>query len=246
MEFPASAPPSLLQSYLIGKSVRRALVDKRNGEYDFAVHVPHIVPHGTRDKGNFLWCNITERTLPRDADVVRKHVGGRRFLAGMKKVEEREVEKERIRASRKVKDEKRRAWNEQNGRDGKGKKVREKKEVDEDEVMASAMEVEGEEEEDEDAFWTRGKVGPGRRRQKGEEEGAKEGEGEDEDDEWAELPGKADDSGPVKKEEGAEKAKAKGKKKGQDVGGKRKRGKDGKVVKKARRPSARVRQSATA
>lgn len=186
MEFPPSATSVLLQSYLHGKAVRRTLVQQRNAAYDFDAHLPHIAPHAQRNKAHFLWCRLTDRTLPRDCDVVRAHVEGRRFKAAVKKVEEKEKEMERIREGRLVKEGKRKAWNLANGKDGKGRPLKGKiavgkaakggeegMEVDAsdaemgsgDEAMdddsgagdEGAEEVDAEEEsEDEDAFWTRG------------------------------------------------------------------------------------------
>lgn len=187
MEFPPSATSELLQNYLSGKAMRRAAVAKRNQEYDFSAHAPFVVPHKVRDKGKFMWCVLTERTLPRDGDVLKAHVSGRRFKAALRKVQAAEAEEERIKARRIEKTARRKAWDaaERKGKRGgdggkegadAGEGVNGGGDVD-DEAMDSAKDVSADgsdddaaaedggeavggdgEEAEEDAFWTRGRA----------------------------------------------------------------------------------------
>lgn len=238
MEFPASATPELLQNYLSGKALRRAALTARNTAYDFAAHEPYVVPHSVRDKGKFMWCRLTERTLPRDCDVVRKHVEGRRFQAALKKAEERKAEEERIRKKRAEKAEKRKAWNEahKGGKGGEDEGERNDAEMkgddgqgeesdDGDAEMASAGSGDDGEDEDEDevegkdgeVFWTRGRDSKAEARAKGaakaKRRAAAAGTGSDEDsddDEWGPLPTKAAANGGATTAKGKKKAAANG------------------------------------
>ncbi|CAN8063080.1 unnamed protein product [Agarophyton chilense] len=90
MEFPAHADTKTLKVYARGRAYRRALVKKMNEGYDFEQHLPYIVPHKYRDKKHFLYCTLTNKTLPRQKDVVLNHTNGRRF-----KRRYEEAEKER-------------------------------------------------------------------------------------------------------------------------------------------------------
>ena len=96
MEFPECVSRALLDVYLKGRSLRRARVALANKDFDFEGLRPHIVPSKTKGEKHFLFCHLTRSTLPRDANVVKKHVSGRRFQRRKQESEERFKERQRI------------------------------------------------------------------------------------------------------------------------------------------------------
>lgn len=110
MDFPASVSGEVLESYFNGRSMRRARVAARNENYDFDAHRPNVMPHKHRDENKFLYCHLTGTTLPRDAEVVKGHVTGKRYLRRLAEAEVREVERQRIIAKRAERAEKAKAW----------------------------------------------------------------------------------------------------------------------------------------
>lgn len=189
MEFPRSASADLLERYLAGKALRRACVEKRNQEFDFTAYDKWIVPHRAKGENKFLWCRLTDRTLPKDASVVLGHTQGRRFKAALKKAEAAEAERERIRLKRLEKASKRKAAEAANRKEGatngaegsaaseddsdggssamSDENVVRPGSVPDDGVGEDAEDSAGnsdaphlEKEDDEDVFWTRGPAGP--------------------------------------------------------------------------------------
>jgi hypothetical protein len=98
MEFPASADRETLERYLNGRAMKRARIQKANGEYDFDALLPNIVPHKKRNPAAFLFCQLTSKTLPRDAAVVVRHVEGRRYRAAVERLEYLAQERNRAQA----------------------------------------------------------------------------------------------------------------------------------------------------
>lgn len=86
-EFPPNTPKAVLEAYAAGRAYRRALAARENESYDFSQHEPHIVPHKHRNDNHFLYCTLTNVTLPKRKQVVENHVGGKRFLRQLKELE---------------------------------------------------------------------------------------------------------------------------------------------------------------
>lgn len=106
MEFAAATPRSVLEAYAGGRAYKRALELRASESYNFAQHEPYIVPHKHRDEKHFLFCKLTNSTLPRRKDIVIGHVNGKRFRRRLKEAGEKRAELERIEAKRKEKREK--------------------------------------------------------------------------------------------------------------------------------------------
>lgn len=103
MEFPTTATLETLKSHFNGRAMRRARVQRSNEQYDFTKHLPHIVPHKFMNPDKFLFCYLTGKTLPKNAQVVEKHVKGKRFGLRLKESLERKKELERVKEKRKAK-----------------------------------------------------------------------------------------------------------------------------------------------
>lgn len=110
MEFPTTATTATLTAYANGKAYRRAKVRKANETYDFAQHLPNIVPHPDRNENFFLLCKLTSTTLPRDATKIEGHVRGRKFQRRLKEEQRKQAERERLAQARKAKQEKAKAF----------------------------------------------------------------------------------------------------------------------------------------
>lgn len=130
MEFPASVTTATLEGYVKG-SFRRTIDKKKNDEYDFSAHEPHIVPHAARDARHFLFCKLTKKTLPRNCDDIDRHVKGRRFQFHVKEAEE----KAQIRQEQQRKSRERRAKYAATPKDGAPKDGAHQGKKDEDKVM---------------------------------------------------------------------------------------------------------------
>jgi Surfeit locus protein 2 (SURF2) len=98
MEFPASADRETLERYLNGRAMKRARIQKANGEYEFDALLPNIVPHKKRNPAAFLFCQLTSKTLPRDAAVVDRHIKGRRYRTAVERLEYLAQERNRAQA----------------------------------------------------------------------------------------------------------------------------------------------------
>lgn len=103
MEFAPNTKRELLEVYARGRAYRRALWTRENEDYDFAQHEPYIVPHTVRDENHFLFCRLTNSTLPRRKECVEKHIAGRRFRRRFKEAENARAEREGLRARRREK-----------------------------------------------------------------------------------------------------------------------------------------------
>lgn len=100
MEFPSTATNATLVAYATGRAYRRALWARENEAYDFTQHEPWIVGHKHRDEKHFLYCTLTNKTLPRRKDCVEGHVNGKKFKRRQKEVveaKERKKEQEQRR-----------------------------------------------------------------------------------------------------------------------------------------------------
>lgn len=106
MEFGATTPRSVLEAYAGGRAYKRALELRTSEDYNFAQHKPFIVPHKHRDEKHFLYCKLTNSTLPRRKDTIIGHVNGKRFQRRLKEAEENRAELARIEEKRKEKREK--------------------------------------------------------------------------------------------------------------------------------------------
>lgn len=93
MEFPANAKYQVLEAYAGGRAYRRAIWALENKSYDFAQHEPYIVPHKYRKGDHFLFCKLTNSTIPRRKDSVEKHVAGKKFRKRLKAVENAQRER---------------------------------------------------------------------------------------------------------------------------------------------------------
>jgi hypothetical protein len=101
MEFPAAAADTTLVSqYLAGPALRRAKIQRENLSFDFDALRPNIVPHKAKNPASFLWCRLTEKTLPRNVTVVRNHISGRKYVAALARQKVAEDERVRISARR--------------------------------------------------------------------------------------------------------------------------------------------------
>jgi Surfeit locus protein 2 (SURF2) len=97
MEFPASAADTtMLAQYLAGPAMRRAKLQKENDAFDFDALLPNIIPHKTKKPKDFLWCSLTEKTLPRSATVVQNHINGRKYTASLARRKAAEDERARL------------------------------------------------------------------------------------------------------------------------------------------------------
>lgn len=134
MDFPATVTNEVIQAYVNGKAYRRACARKKNQDYDFTQHLPYIVPHKHKDEKHFLYCTLTNVTLPRDFKVVETHVNAKKFK---RMLEEARLAKEQKKTSadkrKKRKQEKSADGNNENMKDVEEGKDAEEKEDDGDE-----------------------------------------------------------------------------------------------------------------
>lgn len=101
MEFPPDANTTTLNAYAGGRAYRRAIAKAVNDAYDFSVHLPYIVPHKFRNERHFLFCTLTQKTIPRSKETVLNHVEGKRFKRRLAEAEKAKSERERIAQRRK-------------------------------------------------------------------------------------------------------------------------------------------------
>lgn len=106
MEFPTTASLETLKAHYNGRAMKRARVQRANEQYDLTQHLPHIVPHKFMNAEKFLFCYLTNKTLPRNSAVVKRHVNGKRFKLRLKESMERKAELDRVKEKRKAKAEK--------------------------------------------------------------------------------------------------------------------------------------------
>ncbi len=106
MEFPTTVSVEVLNAHFSGRAMRRARVERANEQYNFAEHLPHIVPHKFMNKEKFLFCYLTSSTLPRNAEIVERHVNGKKYKRKLKESLEKKAELDRIKERRKAKAEK--------------------------------------------------------------------------------------------------------------------------------------------
>lgn len=77
MEFSPTTPHALLQAHANGRAMKRA----KNQDHDYSVYLPHVVPHKAKDSSFFLYCKLTNTTIPKIPGKVQNHVNGKRFRA---------------------------------------------------------------------------------------------------------------------------------------------------------------------
>lgn len=173
MEFPANVRTSVLQTYVHGRAFRRALEKMVNDAYDFEQHLPYIVAHPKKDERHFMYCTLTDCTLPRSRDVLVKHTNGKRFKRRFEEAEKRRVQREQHEMNRKKKRNNRNKRSDTQGAEEKGDKPDEAMngEANEQDVLDGVFSSEDEsaeeqgqqeaqearEAQDSDAFWTRGR-----------------------------------------------------------------------------------------
>lgn len=100
MEFPSTASRSLLDSYAQGRAMRRAA----SKDYDFDAHKPFLVPHKDRSENHFLYCTLTEKTVPRIQHKVEQHTSGKRYQRLLaEELRRREVQREQAERAKEAK-----------------------------------------------------------------------------------------------------------------------------------------------
>jgi len=67
----------LIKEHLKGKRYRNGVRKNESSKHDFSQYEPYVTDH--RSRPALLYCLLTKRNLPRDIQVVSKHVSGRRF-----------------------------------------------------------------------------------------------------------------------------------------------------------------------
>lgn len=77
MEFSATTPHKVLDAYARGRAIKRA----KNQEHDYSCYLPHIIGHKFKNPSYFLYCKLTNTTLPKIPDKVQGHVNGKRYRA---------------------------------------------------------------------------------------------------------------------------------------------------------------------
>lgn len=90
MEFSPTTPRSLLEAYANGRAMKRA----KNQDHDYSCYLPHIVAHKLKDPSYFLYCRLTNTTIPKIPEKVQGHVNGRRFRAKLADWHAREKRRE--------------------------------------------------------------------------------------------------------------------------------------------------------
>lgn len=120
MEFAPTTPCKVLEAYAAGRSYKRVVELRASEGYEFAQHEPYIVKHKHRDDKHFLYCKLTDSTLPRRKEVVVGHVSGKRFQRQLKNAERTRAEAKRIEEKRKERQEKQRLAGRKKRDDRKG------------------------------------------------------------------------------------------------------------------------------
>lgn len=95
MEFAPNTKRETLEAYAGGRAYRKAIWARENEGYDFVQHEPYIVPHMFRDENHFLFCKLTNSTLPRRKECIQKHVAGKRYQRRLREAEDARAENER-------------------------------------------------------------------------------------------------------------------------------------------------------
>lgn len=90
MEFSPTTPRSLLEAHANGRAMKRA----KNQDHDYSCYLPHIVAHKLKDPSYFLYCRLTNTTIPKIPEKIRGHVNGRRYRAKLADWHAREKRRE--------------------------------------------------------------------------------------------------------------------------------------------------------
>lgn len=103
MDFPATVTNEVIEAYVNGKAYRRACARKRNQDYDFTQHLPYIVPHKHKNEKHFLYCTLTNVTLPKDSTMVETHINAKKFKRMLQALEAAKEQKKNNTEKRKKK-----------------------------------------------------------------------------------------------------------------------------------------------